>query len=61
MPAKWPNHKYILYSFEVYSLKKINEELDERNLDYRDIVSITWIGTQVDGFYKVFYGQKRWG
>ncbi len=60
MPAKWPNYKYNLYSFEVRTTEDIKQELTNRKLDYRDIISITWIGPQVDGYYQVFYGLKQY-
>ena len=60
MPAKWPNYKYNLYSFEAQNTEKIDEELKNRKCDYRDIVSITWIGTKLDGYYQVFYGLKQY-
>ncbi len=60
MAAKWPDYKYNLYSFEVKTLDNIRDELTNRKIDYRDIVSITWIGTQMDGYYQVFYGLKQY-
>jgi len=60
MPAKWPDYKYNLHSFEVYTTEEIDKELKNRNCDYRDIVSIIWIGPQVGGHYQVFYGLKQY-
>lgn len=60
MPAKWPDYQYNLYDFEARTLDDIRQELLNRKLDYRDIVSITWIGQQVGGYYQVFYGLKQY-
>jgi hypothetical protein len=60
MPAKWPDYKYNLHSFEAHSTEEIDKELKNRNCDYRDIVSITWIGTLLDGHYQVFYGLRQY-
>ena len=60
MPAKWPDYKYNLHNFETYSVKDMKTEMAMRKIDYRDIVSITWIGPQVGGYYQVFYGLKQY-
>ncbi|MCK4819064.1 hypothetical protein KA005_25040, partial [bacterium] len=59
MPAVWPNYKWNLYDFKVKTTDDIKQELRDRKLDYRDVISITWIGPQVDGYDQVFYGLKQ--
>lgn len=58
MPVKFPTYIYKLFSFEAYSTDEIEEKLNIKNCDYRNIVSICWVGTLLDGHYRVFYGTK---
>ena len=60
MPARYPNYRYNLHSFEVYTTEDMKTEMDDRGIDYRDIVSIVWIGPRIDGYYQVFYGLKQY-
>lgn len=54
MPERFPNYSYNLYSFEARDTTEIKTGLAAKGLDYRDIISITW----VTDHYRVFYGLK---
>lgn len=60
MPGVWPNYQYKLYSFEAQDTEAISLELNRLRITYRSIVSIVWIGTNLDGHYRVFYGLKEY-
>ncbi len=60
VPGVWPNYQHVMYSFEAQDTEAINLELNRLKITYRSIVSIVWIGTNLDGYYRVFYGLKEY-